>query len=92
MVRKVKEYWYIYMVRCADKTLYTGIAKDIAERINTHNERKGAKYTRVRLPVKLVYQERSKDRSAATKRELAIKKLTRKGKLLLIKNKRPAKT
>ena len=88
MAKNTKKHWYVYIVRCADKTLYTGIAKDVAKRIKAHNEQKGAKYTGTRTPVKLVYQETAKDRSAATKRELQIKKLTRKEKLILIKMKR----
>ena len=89
MAENAKKQWYIYIVKCADKTLYTGIAKDVAGRINLHNGGKGAKYTRARLPVKLVYTESSKNRSTATKRELQIKKLTRKEKLRLIKKDPP---
>ena len=74
------------MVMCADNTLYTGIATDLERRIEEHNSsEKGAKYTRVRRPVTLVYQEEYPDRSAASKREYAIKKtMTRKEKLQLI--------
>lgn len=90
MAKKTKKGWGVYIVKCADNTLYTGIAKDIPGRIKTHNEGMGAKYTRPRLPVTLVYREKSKNRSTATKRELAIKKLTRNEKLKLVK-KRPVK-
>lgn len=69
---------YVYILRCSDDTLYTGIAKDVQKRLLEHNEsNKGAKYTKVRRPVKLVYTEKSQDRSSASKREYAIKQLTR---------------
>ncbi len=75
----------VYIVQCNDNTLYTGIAKDVNKRIDEHNNSdKGAKYTRVRRPVELVYEEKLEDRSSASKRENAIKKLTRKKKLDLI--------
>ena len=78
--------YYVYMVRCADDTLYTGIATELQRRIEEHNSSdKGAKYTRARRPVTLVYQEEFPDRSSASKREYAIKKtMTRKEKLQLI--------
>jgi len=67
--------YYVYMVRCADDTLYTGIAKELQRRVDEHNSSdKGAKYTRTRRPVRLVYSERHPDRSSASKREYAIKK------------------
>lgn len=74
----------VYMARCADETLYTGIAKDVAARIKIHNAGKGAKYTRSRLPVELAYQEPCLDRSQALKRERAVKSLTRRQKEELI--------
>lgn len=67
--------WYVYMVRCADGTLYTGIAKNIESRIAQHNAGQGAKYTRGRLPVHLIYQELAGNRGAALRRELEIKRL-----------------
>jgi predicted GIY-YIG superfamily endonuclease len=67
--------WHVYVVRCADLTLYTGVAKDLAARMVAHNTGRGAKYTRSRLPVELVYRETVATRSAALKRELAIKRL-----------------
>lgn len=67
--------WYVYMLRCADHSLYTGVATDLAARLATHNAGKGAKYTRGRLPVKLVYQEAVAGRGAALKREIAIKRM-----------------
>ena len=78
--------YYIYIVKCADNTLYTGIATELERRIEEHNtSEKGAKYTRVRRPVELVYSEEYPDRSAASKREYEIKKkMTRKEKLALI--------
>jgi putative endonuclease len=74
------------MVKCADDTLYTGIATELDRRIEEHNTSdKGAKYTRVRRPVKLVYSEKYPDRSTASKREYEIKKkMTRAEKLALI--------
>jgi len=76
--------WFVYMVRCADGTLYTGIARDIDRRLDEHNSGKGAKYTRGRTPVSLVYREPCGDRSGAVRREGAIKRLTRSAKLRLI--------
>jgi len=75
-------------VRCADRTLYTGVAKDLPARIRAHNAGRGAKYTRSRLPVKLVYSERARDRSAALRREHEIKRLTRGAKRALYANRR----
>ena len=69
--------WHVYIVRCADDTLYTGVTIDVARRIQEHNEsQKGAKYTRARRPVELVYSESVADRSAAMKRECEIKRLS----------------
>ena len=70
-------------MRCADRTLYTGVAKDLAARIRVHNSGMGAKYTRSRLPVKLVYSERARDRGAAQRREHEIKRLPRAAKRAL---------
>ncbi len=80
--------YYVYMVKCADNTLYTGIATELERRIEEHNDSdKGAKYTRVRRPVRLVYSEEHPDRSAASKREYEIKKkMSRAEKLKLIKS------
>jgi predicted GIY-YIG superfamily endonuclease len=77
--------WYVYIVRCADRTLYTGVAKDVRARMAAHNAGRGAKYTRSRLPVKLVYRERAADRGAALRREHAIKRLPRAGKQALLR-------
>jgi putative endonuclease len=75
--------WFVYIVRCSDGTLYTGIAVDVEARIKVHNAGLGAKYTKPRRPVKLLYQEELRDQSEATKREYAIKKLSRRQKLRL---------
>ncbi len=74
------------MVRCADDSLYTGITKDVARRIQEHNEgdKLAAKYTRARRPVVLVHQETCESRSAATKREYEIRQLSREGKNVLL--------
>ncbi|MEO8465956.1 MAG: GIY-YIG nuclease family protein [Gammaproteobacteria bacterium] len=77
--------WYVYIVRCADRTLYTGVARDLSARLAAHNEGRGAKYTRARLPVKLIYQETAENRSAAQRREHAIKRLSRTEKRALAK-------
>jgi putative endonuclease len=77
--------YFVYIVQCSDATLYTGIAVDVAKRINEHNTSdKGAKYTKTRRPVTLVYKEEHPDRSSATKREMEIKRLSRGEKLKLL--------
>ncbi len=76
---------YTYILECADKSLYTGWTKDIDSRVKAHNEGRGSKYTRARLPVKSVYFESFELENDARKREAAIKKLSRKEKLELIK-------
>lgn len=79
--------YYAYIVECADKTLYSGITTDLERRIQEHNESpKGAKYTRTRRPVRLLYTEEFATRSEALKREAAFKKLSRKGKEQLVDN------
>jgi putative endonuclease len=67
--------WYVYILRCADNSLYTGVATDLAARVLTHNAGKGAKYTRGRRPVVLVYQETAVDRATAQRREAEIKRM-----------------
>ncbi len=74
----------VYILRCGDGTLYTGCTNDLARRVKTHSAGKGAKYTRARLPVELVYSEPAADKSAALRREAAIKALSRREKLALI--------
>ena len=76
--------WFVYIVKCSDDTLYTGITNNIDKRMAKHNAGQASKYTRSRLPVVPVYVEDAIDRSAATKRELSLKKLTRRQKLSLI--------
>lgn len=78
--------WFVYILRCADGTLYTGMTDDVARRVEVHNSGKGAKYTRGRIPVEAVYSEECESYSAALKREYAIKQLTRQEKLKMIKN------
>lgn len=75
---------YTYMVECADGSLYTGWTYDLKKRLDSHNSGKGSKYTRSRLPVKLVYFEVKRDKFEAMKREYAIKHMTRENKLKLI--------
>ena len=76
--------WHVYILRCADGSLYTGVARDPERRLAQHNGKRGAAYTRARRPVHLVYRERAADRSAALRREWAIKQLSRAEKLELI--------
>jgi putative endonuclease len=79
--------WYVYILCCADKTLYAGITVDLARRLKEHNTSKlGARYTRARRPVKIIYSKKFRDRSTASKAESRIKKLSREDKLKLIKN------
>lgn len=77
--------YFVYILRCGDDTLYTGSTDNIERRLAVHQSGKGAKYTRSRGPLTLVYHEQLPDKSAALKREAAIKKLTRPQKLQLIK-------
>lgn len=79
-----EEQWHLYIVECRDGSLYTGITNDLNRRIAAHNEGTGARFTRGRRPVRLIYTEILPDRSAATKRELQIKKLSRAEKLQMI--------
>ena len=79
--------WYVYIVECVDKTFYTGISTDLNKRIEEHNTSpKGAKYTRSRRPVHMVYFEMAENKSLASKREKSIKNMTRQEKLALIRN------
>lgn len=77
---------YVYILLCQDGTLYTGWTVDLDKRVETHNKGKASKYTRARLPVKLVYYEEFEDKIGAQKREYAIKQLKRKDKLKLIES------
>lgn len=76
--------WHVYIVQCVDQSLYTGVAKDVPARVEQHNAGQGAKYTRGRRPVDLVYIESVDDRSAALRREIAIKRMERAAKRKLI--------
>ena len=76
--------WKLYILRCGDGTLYTGITTDVEKRLEAHRSGRGAKYTRGRGPLEPVYREECGDRSAALKRELEIKKLSREEKEKLI--------
>ena len=75
--------WIVYILECADQTLYTGITNDLDRRIQEHTNGKGAKYTRGRAPIKLLYSELHSSRSQASKREIKIKSLDRVTKLQL---------
>ena len=78
--------FYVYILECADKTLYTGYTNDLEKRLKAHNEGKGAKYTKNRLPVKIVYHEEFDDKKEAMSREWFIKhRMTREEKVKLIK-------
>ncbi len=78
--------WYVYIVRCADRTFYTGVARDLTARLAAHNAGRGAKYTRGRLPVTLIYRESAGDRAAALRREHEIKRLPRAAKAALARH------
>ncbi|MBI5201775.1 MAG: GIY-YIG nuclease family protein [Elusimicrobia bacterium] len=85
MPRKVRD-WTVYIVRCRDGSLYTGVAKDVDARIAVHNSGKGAAYTRSRRPVELSWHKQGFSRSEALVREAQIKRLTRREKVLLVKS------
>ena len=76
--------WLVYMLRCRDGTLYTGATNDLARRLDRHAAGRGSRYTRSRLPVRLVFSEPARDRGAALRREAALKRLTRREKLALV--------
>ena len=84
------EKWFVYIVRCADGSLYTGITKDVKRRCQQHNAGTASRYTRSRLPVKLVYRENHACQSSALKREAAIKAMTRREKLAMIRLRKKA--
>ena len=79
--------WHVYLLRCADGTLYTGITTDVSRRVKQHNAGTASRYTRSRRPVVLLYHKRVTDQSAALKREIAIKKLSREEKESLVATK-----
>ena len=76
--------WLVYMLECSDNSIYTGITNNLEERLKKHQSGNGAKYLRGRLPIKLVYKENFINRSEATKREISIKKMSKKEKEILI--------
>ena len=76
--------WVCYLLRCADDTFYCGITNDMEKRLAAHNAGEGAKYTRGRIPVSVVYRESCADKSAALKREIQIKRLSRGAKQVLL--------
>ena len=78
--------WFVYLMRCADNSLYTGITNDLPRRLEQHNAGTASRYTRSRLPVELVYHEPQESQSHALKRELAIKALSRQEKESLIRS------
>jgi putative endonuclease len=84
--RRTKSAWTVYILRCADGSLYTGITRDVARRVDEHNSNRllAARYTRARRPVALVYQERATTRSVASKREYRIKRMSRRDKHRLV--------
>ncbi|QDU44351.1 UV DNA damage endonuclease [Symmachiella dynata] len=84
--KQLAESWFVYILRCSDGSLYTGITNDLSRRCEQHNNGTASRYTRSRLPVELVYQESQDSKSRALKRELAIKAMTRKAKEALIKS------
>lgn len=82
---RMKETWIVYMLRCRDGSLYTGITTDLARRCSQHAAGRASRYTRSRLPIRLVYEESRRDRSDALRREAAIKRLPRRDKLALLR-------
>lgn len=77
-------HWFVYIVECSDSSLYTGVTNNLKYRIEQHNKKKGAKYTKSRVPVSLVYYESHTDRSSAQQREYQLKQLPRSEKIKLI--------
>ncbi len=83
----MEQKWYVYILRCADDTLYTGITNDIERRLKAHNAGTASKYTRSRRPVTMVYQEENDTKGNALRRELQIKAMSRQQKIALLNNK-----
>jgi predicted GIY-YIG superfamily endonuclease len=88
MKKRGRKEWTVYILRCGDGSLYTGIAKDVLARVKQHSEGRGATYTRTRLPVKLLYQQEGLTRSQALIREAQIKAMPRSKKEEIILNER----
>lgn len=89
-VRSSGDKWFVYIMQCDDGSLYTGITKDVDRRCQQHNAGTASRYTRSRLPVKLVYKEAHPSQSSALKREAAIKSMPRKEKLTMIRVRKKA--
>lgn len=85
MAKTTEKTWFLYIARCADGSLYTGITNDVPRRCKQHNAGTASRYTRSRLPIKMVYQESQSSRSVALKRELAVKAMAREEKESLIR-------
>jgi predicted GIY-YIG superfamily endonuclease len=85
MKKPSSDRWFVYVLRCADGSLYTGITKDMNRRCQQHNDGTASRYTRSRLPVKVVHQEAHASRGSALRREAAIKAMTRREKLAMIR-------
>ena len=83
----MEQNWYVYILRCADGTLYTGITNDLDRRLKAHNAGTASKYTRVRRPVTMVYQKNADTKGDALRRELQIKSMSRQQKMALFNNK-----
>nr|MBU1328455.1 GIY-YIG nuclease family protein [Candidatus Omnitrophota bacterium] len=81
--------WHVYIIQCKDRSLYTGITTDIPRRLNEHNSGIGGRYTRIRMPVKLLYKENYPNRSKALKREIKIKTFSKQEKFSLIERRNP---
>jgi UV DNA damage endonuclease len=90
MKKPASDPWFVYILRCADRSLYTGITKDVKRRCRQHNNGTASRYTRSRLPTKQVWQEPHPTQSSALKREAAIKAMTRLEKLALIRLRKKA--
>lgn len=88
---RAKTQWWVYVLRCRDGTLYTGVTTDLERRLGQHNAGTASKYTRSRRPVAMVYREPAKGHGAALRREIAIKKLSRPAKDVLIATQRRRK-
>lgn len=82
--------WFVYILRCGDSSLYTGVTKDVTRRCRQHNAGTASRYTRSRLPVRVVWQEAQPSQSSALKREVAIKAMARIEKLAMIRLRRKA--
>ncbi|RLS40613.1 MAG: GIY-YIG nuclease family protein [Planctomycetota bacterium] len=85
---EAKKSWWVYMLRCADGTLYTGVSTDAERRLTQHNAGTASRYTRARLPVKMIWRETQSGHGDALRRETAIKKLSRAEKLRLARPRR----